>query len=363
MLGVPGRPIATTIRALLVILMGLTLMLIARGGQLPRAEVARAAQPGLIGAAIYAGGCDDPHLPAMALNAFAPAPQAPGPDAPLISSTDIPMTASDLVASPHAILILLGGDLDAILACGELGERFGVGPLVVDLTEANGSGYSGVGLLTAGPDTTQVAVLLAEQPRRLPIIGGTPSPGAATPVAPGTLTPAASPTPTAPASSPTPTATAVTSPYVSEQFGYQIAFGAPWQIAFGPQTNDTSDYIAFSNGVSVVDFLGVREGLSAPECMDTWYAYYRSRDGLRSIVSRPDNAPDALRNSPTQAIEAWDLDYVDSANQLRQVMIYAVCQVLEPGVSYLLSTQESPRDQYPQQAALRDELYRSLTLP
>jgi hypothetical protein len=312
-------------------------------------------------AAIYAGSCAAPQPPALALNALTPA-AATDPDAPLVSMTMVPAGLRDLVASPHALVVTLGGDLDAVLACGNLSGAPG-GSLNVTLGEQNASGYAGVALLTAAGTTTQVSLLLAELPLPSAAATATQPTGAATPQPPSVSIPPIAPVTVTPAAIATPAAAAVTSPYVSQQFGYRIAFDPPWTVIYGPVVDDVSDYIMLGNGTSAVDFLGVRGNLTAPQCMDRLYDFYRGREGFRSIVSRPNNAPDALMSSPTQAIEAWDVTYVDAQNGPTELTVYAVCRVLVPGEAYLMTTHESPRDQYAAQAVLRDQLYRGLTLP
>jgi hypothetical protein len=272
------------------------------------------------------------------------------------------------------LIVSLGGDVDAAIACGDLDGDAAGGMLSVTLQEQNASGFAGVALLTDSGETSRISVVLAETPHLpstppspppvgTPLPSEPPSPDQPPAVFPG-LTPAPIFTPPAPAGE-TPTAGAGQgSPYVSEQFGYTVAFDAPWQMVLGPEVDATSDYIVLSNGTSFVDFLGLAAELSAPACMDRLYEeVVLTRPGLRLVVPHAGSDSGAIMSTPEQAIEVWDITYLDESGESVPVTFYANCTVLQDGQSVLLTTHESPRDEYAAQAAMREELYAGVSLP
>ena len=109
----------------LVVLLSVVL---AGAGQLVSspANAALPAQVGMMGVAVHAGSCVNPSpVPFALLNALVPAGSSDSAGAPLFSNTDAPVTLTDLLSSPHAILVTLGGDVDALLACGDLDSATG----------------------------------------------------------------------------------------------------------------------------------------------------------------------------------------------------------------------------------------------
>lgn len=362
------------IRALgLVILVS---VVVAGAGQLVSspANAALPAQMGMMGAAIHAGTCENPApVPFTLLNSLTPAGSSDGVGAPLFSNTDVTVSLDELVANPHAILVTLGGDVDAMLACGDLGQATPAGALSVDLSEENASGYSGVALLTATGETTQVSVVLAQMaPATQPPVPLEPQ-GPATPMAIATpeSTPEGGvppivlpPTPTVPSVTPVGSSTgAAGSPYVSELFGYSIAFNDPWQIVAGPEVTNTVDYIQLSDGVSNVDIVGLAEGLTPAACMDRIYdrVILHGIDGL--VLVGPHAGDEATVNTPQEAIEVWDFSFIADNGQRYDNTFYARCLVLQQDQSALLITQESPQSIYPTEAARREVLLQGLTLP
>jgi hypothetical protein len=134
-------------------------------------------------------------------------------------------------------------------------------------------------------------------------------------------------------------------------------------VTGGPEVDATSDYIKFSNGTSVIDFLGLAEGLTAPDCMDRLYESIRTLPGVRSLVSRASSPLETLTTTAELASEAWDVTYRNDAGRYVDSTVYARCSVLEPGQSILVTTHEAPRDQYEEQVALREAFYAGVTLP
>jgi plastocyanin len=119
------------------------------------------------------------------------------------SETDVPMTLSDILASPHAVNIHESAEnIQNYIACGNIGGRVVDGELLIGLMEINGSGHHGIAKLDSDNDSTQVTVYLAEkageagaeEAQAAPAATDTPAPAATTaPVA--TTAPAATTAP------------------------------------------------------------------------------------------------------------------------------------------------------------------------
>jgi hypothetical protein len=152
------------------------------------------------------------------------------------------------------------------------------------------------------------------------------------------------------------------SPYVSQQFGYSIAFGDPWQLVSPPEIAATYDSVSLSDGSSRVDFVALAEALTPSQCMDRIYqnVILQGVQGLLLVV--PHAGDEASTSTDKEAVEVWDFSFVDNGQQFDNTF-YARCLVLEPGKSVLIITQEAPHSTYPSEAALREELLQGLTLP
>jgi hypothetical protein len=350
-------------------------MVLAGAGQLVSspANTALSAQVGMMGAAVHAGSCANPSpVPFVLLNALVPAGSSDTLGAPLFSNTDASVTLTDLLSSPHAILVTLGGDVDALLACRDLDKATGAGSVSVDLHEENSSGYSGVALLTATGETTQVSVILAQMVPQAPATAAPTSRGPASPVAIATPEPTPKggvppivllPTATVPSVTPAGSPRAAGSPYVSQLFGYSIAYVDPWQIVAGPDVSDSVDYIQLSDGASNVDFVGLAEDLTPSACMDRIYDQVILHGIQGLVLVAPHVGGEPIVSTPQEAVEVWDFSFVADNGQRYDNTFYAHCTILEPGQSVLLITQESPQAAYPAEAAAREELLQGLTLP
>lgn len=281
------------------------------------ASAAPAGQPDPMRAAIHAGTCAEPGSePDYALAGFE---RESGPGAaagPLSSFSEVPVRLDTLLASPHALLITLGGELAATLACGDIDDLSGGLILGVELVEQADSGVSGLGLILDDGTVTRVSVILDDAvaaplepvasplPQATPIASGpTPTPGdvepaptsragfpiplppvsAETPAAPTvppdlgepTPTPAAAGVPPAAATSvissipiglpPIAQGTTPTPPpgppvaagdaltaYASEEFGYSVAIPAGWTLLSPPAVRPGFDQIVLTNGQSQV---------------------------------------------------------------------------------------------------------------
>lgn len=78
------------------------------------------------------------------------------------SETEVAVTLSDLLSSPHAINIHESADaIQNYIACGNIGGRVVDGDLEVGLREINGSGHYGVAKLDGDDDNVDVEIYLA----------------------------------------------------------------------------------------------------------------------------------------------------------------------------------------------------------
>jgi plastocyanin len=130
-----------------------------------------------------------------------------------VSETDVPLTLSAILASPHAVNIHESKEnIQNYIACGNIGGRVVDGELLIGLKQINDSGFYGIAKLDQDSDSTHVVVYLAEKPTE----GGeqaqqaapaaTNTPAAAAPAATDT------PAPAAPAATETPAPAATTAP-------------------------------------------------------------------------------------------------------------------------------------------------------
>lgn len=276
---------------------------------------APAAQFELVRGAIHAGTCRNAEQPAVAtLEGFTRSGAPNDTAAPLLSTTEAPVALSDLLASPHALLVTVGGDRAALLACGEIEGATGGPTANVELSERNDSGLSGIALLLGSESVTQVSVILnVEQERGQaapPVIGAQGTPAAlASPTAEATV-PAGSPTaaaasPTAQAGFPIPTPGAITG-------------GPPATPASGEQTptgtGDEPTATAAAGGPTIPIFLPpVAQGTPAgtevrPTAVGTTAGTYTSQEFGYSLVI-PEGW-DFLRPPQVEA----GLDYIQIGN-------------------------------------------------
>ena len=123
---------------------------------------------------IHKGTCDnlDP-APLFPLNDVGAAGEAVGArTAPTVatSTTTVEAALADVIAGGHAINVHeSAANIGNYIACGDVGGRLEIGVgagqgdrLAVGLRELNGSGYSGVAVLIAAGDRTEVVVYLGQ---------------------------------------------------------------------------------------------------------------------------------------------------------------------------------------------------------
>ena len=354
---------------------------------------APALQSELLRAGIFSGDC-------AALGDAAVAPLAPftqlatdsGPGSPLTSFTEAAAPLADLVARPHAIAVTIGGDRNALLVCGEIPAGPPVTqPLAVPLAQMNDSGLTGLALLIGTAEITQISVMLTEEafaatapagtaPAASPVAspvagatdGATPDGDLATPPAgtPVPVTPDASPRsglpdfpimlPPLPSPSPVPPAV---EEYVSAEFGYSLAIPAEWRLASPPEVAPGAEYLALTNGTSLVELLAVASDRDAPGCLDVYYGQVRELAGLTLLMPHSGPAAAATTSSPTRAIELWDVALVTPDGERQERTMYVDCQVLANGSGILLLVQQAPAAAYATEAAAREELIAGLRLP
>ncbi len=387
--------------------------------------VASAVQLEPVQAAIHPGTCAEPEPePAHALEAF-DRESGPGEStAPLSSFSELPIGLDNLLESPHAVLVTVGGDLGATLACGEIEDVSGGVILAIELVAQNGSGVSGLGLILDDGTVTRVSVILDEGagappvPATSPVAQATPITSSPTPASsavepsatersgfpiplpsavaetpeppPTVATVEGDPMPTAPGTdvAPTPASGVIpsipiglppiaqgTTPepsavaggeateYASQEFGYSISIPAGWSFRVAPQAEPGFDQIVLTNGVSTVTVSGFGDTTDAATCVDENYEFLRQQ--AKTVLIVPHEGPDAAlaTRGPQRTVEIWDMVILDTQNENLPLTYYNECRALGTGQGVLLLTHEAPRDVYLAQAVERDRLFSSLVMP
>src|SRR5687768_11641045 len=135
-MGPDGVSTMRTRTTVVVALMALGPMVWAGVGQPTPADATPRAQVGTMRVATHPGSCvDTAPVAVVALNNPVPSGSPDDLSAPLLSYTEAPVALTDLLAAPHALLVTLGGDIDAALACGDLDASDQDGALSVELRE------------------------------------------------------------------------------------------------------------------------------------------------------------------------------------------------------------------------------------
>jgi hypothetical protein len=95
---------------------------------------------------------------------YAPGQPADAPAASRVevSSTEVELSLDEILESPHAIMAHESATaMQSYIACADLdGALFAPDLLVVELSEQNGSGFTGIAFLRGGGDTTLVDLVL-----------------------------------------------------------------------------------------------------------------------------------------------------------------------------------------------------------
>ena len=79
----------------------------------------------------------------------------PAADSMLQSTTTVDLALEDIISGGHAINVHESVDrIDVYIACGDVVGEISNGPLIVELQELNGSGFSGEAMLTDNGDGT-----------------------------------------------------------------------------------------------------------------------------------------------------------------------------------------------------------------
>lgn len=377
-------------------------------------SAAPAVQMELAQAAIHPGICAAPD-PERA-HVLAPFERSSGPgqaDGPLSSFSELPVRLEALLETPHVMLVTLGGDPAATLACGEIEDLSGGVILGIELVEVENSGVSGLGLILDDGTVTRVSIILDE-----PV--GTPAEPVASPVGQATpvdalptqrpdepdvtptpsqrdLTPTPAgpdetPTPAATDETPTPTPASVVIPsipiglppiaqgttptpepiseppgdlteYVSEEFGYSVAIPDGWRLFDHPQVQPGFDRISLTNGESLLNITGVSNVTDAATCVDNNYRLVRGLS--RTVLIVPHEGPQSAlaTRSPELTIELWDMVILDDQDENLPITYYNECRALGDGAGVLLLTHDAPRDSYAEQAVERDLLFSGVVMP
>ena len=153
------KPDGRTVRRLIMGVIGLASGLALMGGTLAQAGPS-------LSASIIEGSCATPGVVAAPLTDLASAPSSTSgrgaASAAVIpvetSVTTVAMKLADLTDGAHAVDVSLG------LACGNLGSQATTGDVVVGLAGDTGSPSSGIVVLHAAGDQTQVTVYLTGNP-------------------------------------------------------------------------------------------------------------------------------------------------------------------------------------------------------
>ncbi len=224
------------------------------------------------------------------------------------------------------------------LACADIGGTPNapwtpIDGLVLEATEQNDSGFSGlVTLLPAADGTaTDVAVTLAASADAL----------AAT---------------EAQVSAPSTT-------YTSPTFGYAIGYGETWQETENVSNSGRDRFVLF-NGTSYITFTGEEAFNGDPQaCVDTFVQQLIADPNVSNARLATDEQGQPLEGgtAATGAFAIYDHDY-DFGNREEPYTLFVGCVPLREGEAVLAIVQNVPTADYNEQLALREALLRGLTL-
>lgn len=205
--------------------------------------------------------------------------------------------------------------------------------LVLEATEQNGSGFSGVATLLPSADgtATDMAVTLAASADAL----------AATE-----------------AQAPAPSTT-----YTSPTFGYTIGYGQTWQETESVSTNGRDRFV-LSNGTSYITFTGEEAFNGDPQaCVNTFVQQLIADPNVSNARLATDDQGQPLEGGTeaTGAFAIYDHDY-DFGDRVDPYTLFVGCVPLRENEAVLAIVQNVPTDDYNEQLALREALLRGLTL-
>ena len=205
--------------------------------------------------------------------------------------------------------------------------------LVLEATEQNGSGFSGLVTLRPSADgsATDVAVTLAASADAL----------AATE-----------------AQAPAPSTT-----YTSPTFGYAIGYGETWQETENVSNNGRDRFVLF-NGTSYITFTGAVAFNGDPQaCVDTFVQQLIADPNVSDARLATDEQGQPLEGgtAATGAFAIYDHDY-DFGDRVEPYTLFVGCVPLREGEAVLAIVQNVPTADYNEQLALREALLRGLTL-
>jgi hypothetical protein len=311
-----------------------------------------AAQDGGLTAAVHTGSCE---LLGDAVSQLRPLQaQGEGESAVQTSFTTIDVSLAELIAGGYAIAV---NDGATVVACGDVAGPSG-NDVFLGLREQNAAGYSGIAWLHARGNQTQVSIFLAHG-----LGGAAPEEDDLFPPPPPVETPTTEPTPVVVEPTPTsePTADLVT--YVSPSYGYQVRYDQrAWQKvdeSSQPGQAGPVDYLALSNGLSLVEFLALPAdpGVTAFDCIAFWQRNLSSNERVTDFQPRPGEEG----GTQDQAFAAFD--FTISANgQPTPSSIWVGCYQLPNAGAILAVLHQVPQRAYDQQAPAREQLLQGLTL-
>lgn len=312
-----------------------------------------AAQDGGLTAAVHAGSCDlltDQVSQLRPLQA-----QGEGESAVQTSFTTIDVSLAELIAGGYAIAVDDGG---TIVACGDVSGPPG-NDVFLGLRERNASGYSGIAWLHARGDQTQVSLFLARG-----LGGAAPEEDDDIfPPPPPVETPTTEPTPVVVEPTPPPEPAPDLTTYVSPSYGYQVRYDArAWQKvdeSSEPGQAGPIDYLALSNGLSLVEFLALPAdpGVTAFDCIAFWQRNVSSNERVTDFQPRPGEEG----GTQQQAFAAFDFT-ISVNGQPTPSSIWVGCYQLPNANAILAVLHQVPQRAYDQQVPAREGLLQGLTL-
>ena len=324
-----------------------------RGG-----EFAAAVQDEPKPAGIYTGSCDDlGSEPAFELRDVELRDEPGDPATPVETSFgSVDAALEDLVADDHAIAV---GDVDALLACGEIGDRAGDDDIFVGLRAQNRSGYGGVAWLSVDGTETRVSLFLAQ---------GLAGEGAGTGDEDNDGPPAPPNDDETPEPDPDETPVGLGSGgYTSEIYGWELTFDeSVWLVVDGPVVEPENGFEAFalSNGVSSVWFRALPATVDALQCVEITQDGWRNGEATVSVEPTLDENGDPIQGGDElDAFGVVDVTFTTDAGVDLTHTLYDRCIVLIPGSAMLVVGQEVDQKAYNAQEGAREALLEGLTLP
>lgn len=322
-------------------------------------------------AAVVSGSCDSPGDVAGQLRDLVPASGGV-----LTSFTRVDLAIAKLTGGGYAILVTDNG---SAAACGDIS---GTGSDVyVAVTSRSNAGYGGIAWLHARDPQTQVSLFVSQglggassantPTNPEPPSDTTPQPPAQnTPKATSTRTPQAKATVTPrPQKSATPGGGGQTTTYTSPTFGYTMTYDATWTVVeavTNPTSNGPQDLLHLSNKTSAVYLFTnyADETFPMNQIADVLQGRLTSDSSISNVSVRVDSNGNQIRsNDANTAIVAFNLTWTAKDGTQYQLYDYYHCYRLTGKGAVLIFLNEGLQQSYDQQAAARQKLENTITLP